>query len=215
MWLPPDQATIEDTWSVVGMRGKGSQDFIVDDVFVPAAHTCFIGGRRLKQVRSIIRGRSLRRSFPLSLRIRSALRVAPSTRSSNWLLVRVRDALHRRAAGFVQARLAEAEAILNGARAFVVDAVGTLWEAVCSDSSDLSIAIAQARLAIVHAMHEAVRAVDLVFHAAGTNAIYCRNPLERYFRDIHVAVQHNSAFPAQYESAGKVLMGLRPADVGW
>ena len=47
----------------------------------------------------------------------------------------------------------------------------------------------------MHAMHAAVRAVDLVFHAAGTNAIYTRNPLERYFRDIHVAVQHNTAFP--------------------
>jgi indole-3-acetate monooxygenase len=64
-------------------------------------------------------------------------------------------------------------------------------------------------------MHEAVRAVDLVFHAAGTNAIYRRNPLERYFRDIHVAVQHNAGFPAHIESAGKVLLGLRPSDMGW
>jgi hypothetical protein len=38
--------------------------------------------------------------------------------------------------------------------------------------------------------------------------------LERHFRDIHVAVQHNSAFRAQYESAGKVLMGLHPARHG-
>ena len=39
-------------------------------------------------------------------------------------------------------------------------------------------------------MHEAVRAVDMVFHTAGTNAVYRKHPLERYFRDIHVAVQH-------------------------
>ena len=116
---------------------------------------------------------------------------------------------------FVQSRLAEAEAILNAARAYVVDSLGTYWETVCRNASDPSLAIAQARLAIVHAMHEAVRSVDLVFHAAGTNAIYTRNPLERYFRDIHVAVQHNAAFPAQYESAGKVLVGLRPTDMGW
>ena len=64
-------------------------------------------------------------------------------------------------------------------------------------------------------MHEAVRCVDLVFHAAETNAIYGRNPLERYFRDIHVAVQHNAAFPAQLEPAGKALIGLRPVDPGW
>src|SRR5262249_32426435 len=96
---------------------------------------------------------------------------------------------------FVQARLAEAEATLNAARAYVVNAVETLWDATCAGAPDLGIAIAQARLAIVHAMHQAVRTVDLVFHAAGTNAIYTRNPLERYFRDIHVAVQHNTAFP--------------------
>jgi len=67
---------------------------------------------------------------------------------------------------------------------------------VCAGVPDLSRAIAQARLAITHGMHEAVRAVDLVFHAAGTNAIYRTHPLERYFRDIHMAVQHNAAFPA-------------------
>lgn len=27
MWVPPDQAMIKDTWSVVGMRGTGSQDY--------------------------------------------------------------------------------------------------------------------------------------------------------------------------------------------
>ena len=64
-------------------------------------------------------------------------------------------------------------------------------------------------------MHESVRAVDKVFHAAGTNAIYTRLPLERAFRDVHVAVQHGAALPSYFESAGKVLMGLRPSEIGW
>ncbi len=217
MWLAPEQATIKDTWSVVGMRGTGSQDFIVDDVFVPAAHTCFLGDPALE-------------AGPLySPRLVLVLLFIPVAANSLGIArgaidafielagretsTRSTDLLRDRP--LVQTRLAEAEAILNAARAYSVDSVGTFWDVVCSGASDPSIAIAQARLAIVHAMHEAVRTVDLVFHAAGTNAIYCRNPLERYFRDIHVAVQHNSAFPAQYESAGKVLMGLRPADMGW
>jgi hypothetical protein len=37
-------------------------------------------------------------------------------------------------------------------------------------------------------MHEAVRVVGLVLHVAGTNALYRKYPLERYFRDIHAAV---------------------------
>ena len=39
MLIPVDKATIVDTWSVVGMCGTGSHDFIVDDVFVPASHS--------------------------------------------------------------------------------------------------------------------------------------------------------------------------------
>jgi indole-3-acetate monooxygenase len=202
MLVPSDQATIQDTWSVVGMRGTGSQDFVVDDVFVPDARTCFLGGPAVevgplynpRLVFVILFTAVVANSLGIA---RAAINAfielaakATSTRSTDVLRDRP----------LVQMRLAEAEAILNAARAGI---------------SDPSLAIAQARLSIVHAMHEAVRSVDLVFHAAGTNAIYTRNPLERYFRDIHVAVQHNAAFPAQYESAGKVLMCLRPTDIGW
>ena len=217
MLLPSDQATIQDTWSVVGMRGTGSQDFVVDDVLVPDARTCFLGDPAVEAgplynprlvfvtLFTSVAANSLGIARgAIDAFIELAARVS-STRSTDVLRDRP----------LVQTRLAEAEAILNAARAYVVSSVGALWEEVCAGASDPSLAIAQARLAIVHAMHEAVRSVDLVFHAAGTNAIYNRNPLERYFRDIHVAVQHNAAFPAQYESAGKVLMGLRPSDMGW
>ncbi|MBX9700814.1 MAG: hypothetical protein K2X74_15360, partial [Acetobacteraceae bacterium] len=115
----------------------------------------------------------------------------------------------------VQARIGEAEAIVRAARAYVFDAVGTVWAALGAGRAPDDMQIAQARLAITHAMHESVRAVDKVFHAAGTNAIYTTLPLERAFRDVHVAVQHGAALPSYFESAGKVLMGLRPTDIGW
>jgi hypothetical protein len=46
------------------------------------------------------------------------------------------------------------------------------------------------------------------------HAVFTTNPLERPFRDIHVAVQDNTAFMVHYEPAGKVMPGLRPADPG-
>ena len=95
------------------------------------------------------------------------------------------------------------------------DAVGRLWRTLCAGEEPTGQQIAQARLALVHAMHESVRAVDKVFHAAGTNAIYTRHPLERAFRDVHVAVQHGAALPSYFESAGKVLLGLQPTEPGW
>jgi alkylation response protein AidB-like acyl-CoA dehydrogenase len=217
MLVPSDQATIQDTWSVVGMRGTGSQDFVLDDVWVPDARTCFLG----EPARETGPLYNLRLVFVTlftsvaanSLGIARGAIDAFIELAARATSTRSTDVLRDRP--LVQTRLAEAEAILNAARAYVIGSVRALWDEVCAGNSDPTLAIAQARLAIVHAMHEAVRSVDLVFHAAGTNAIYNRNPLERYFRDIHVAVQHNAAFPAQYESAGKVLMGLHPTDVGW
>ena len=127
------------------------------------------------------------------------------------------DLLRDRA--LAQTRMAEAEAIVSAARAYVLHAVGAAWDAVCAERGDSAPDpmphIVQARLAITHSIHEAVRAVDLVFHAAGTNAVYRKHPIERYFRDIHVAVQHAAALPGHYESAGKVLLGYEPKDVGW
>jgi alkylation response protein AidB-like acyl-CoA dehydrogenase len=217
MWLSRDQATVLDTWATVGLRGTGSQDFVVNDVFVPAAHSCFVADPpyeagplyKYRPIMVMLNVTTVANSLGIARGAIDMLIELAATHSSTAST----DVLRDRPS--VQARLAEAEAIVNSARAYAIDAFGRLWEELCTGSADISLAIAQARLAIVHGMHAAVRAVDLVFHAAGTNAIYNRNPLERHFRDIHVAVQHNAGFPAQYESAGKVLMGLRPADIGW
>ena len=217
MWLPASDATIKDTWSVVGMRGTGSQDFLVEDVFVPSEHTCFLAEPPyekgpLYQPRAML-------TILWAVTAANALGIARGAIDSFVEMATheasTQSTVPLRERPFVQARVAEAEAILNAARGYVIDALETVWAALCAHEPDPALAIAQARLAITHSMHEAVRTVDLVFHTAGTNAIYTRNPLERYFRDIHVAVQHNSAFPAHYESAGKVLMGLRPTDPGW
>jgi hypothetical protein len=104
---------------------------------------------------------------------------------------------------------------LSSARAYVQVAVGDLWSRAVRGQSDLDAAVVQARLAITHALHQAVRSVDLVFHAAGTNAVYAHNRLERHFRDIHAAVQHAAGLPAHMQAAGKALLGLRPDDPGW
>ena len=217
MWVPAQAATLEDTWSVVGLCGTGSQDFHVDDVFVPTSHTSSLGDP--PQERGLLYHPRLLLVTVWTSTVANALGIARGAMNTFMALATCTSSTGSpallRDRPFVQTRVAEAEAILSAARAYVMEAVGTAWEVVGAGVPDPSLAIAQARLAITHGIHEAVRAVDLVFHAAGTNAIYRANPLERYFRDIHVAVQHNAAYPAHYESAGKVLLGLRPSDMGW
>jgi len=55
-----------------------------------------------------------------------------------------------------------------------------------------------------HGMHAIVRMVDRLFHAAGTNGLYRKYGLERYFRDVYMAVQHAAGRPIHIESAGSL-----------
>lgn len=217
MWVPSNAATIKDTWSVMGLRGTGSQDFVIDDVFVPGNYTCFLGDPP-HESGPLFRPRLIF-TFLFAQNAAHALGIARGAMDS-FVDMAARDASTQSTAllrdrPLVQSRAAEAEAILNAARAYVIDTVTRVWDAACEEKPDPAPEILQARLAITHSIHEAARVVGLLFQAAGTNAIYTRNPLERQFRDIHVAGQHNAAFPAHYESAGKALLGLRPSDPGW
>jgi alkylation response protein AidB-like acyl-CoA dehydrogenase len=67
------------------------------------------------------------------------------------------------------------------------------------------------RLAATQAVRQAAQTVDLMYEAAGATAVYAESPLQRRFRDVHVATQHILVAPPTYELAGRVLLGL-PAD---
>jgi alkylation response protein AidB-like acyl-CoA dehydrogenase len=215
-WVPTRSATILDTWHVLGLRGSGSHDFTVEDVFVPEHHSVSINER--PRERGLLYDPRLHLSWIWTATAANALGIARSaleafaeqaSASTTMSTAPLRDR------PLVQTRVAEAEAILSSARAYVQLAVGDLWTRAGQGQSDLDAAVVQARLAITHAMHAAVRCVDVIFHAAGTNAVYARNGLERHFRNIHVAVQHAAGLPAHMLAAGKVFLGLRPDDPGW
>jgi alkylation response protein AidB-like acyl-CoA dehydrogenase len=217
MLTPVETATVLDTWDVVGMRGTGSNDFVLDNVFVPEERTFPLYGppkepgplynprMSLVATWAVTAGNSLgmaRGAMDSFVELASTSGTTISTK-----LLRDRPA--------IQVTVAETEAIINSARAYLLDAVGAAWQGTCDGVEDPVQELAQARVAITHAMRESVRAVDLLFHAAGTNAIHRKHPLERYFRDVHVAVQHGAALLSNFESGGQALLGLRPSGVGW
>ena len=60
------------------------------------------------------------------------------------------------------------------------------------------------------AVRSAVEAVDLLDEAGGGSSSDEASPLERCFRDIHVAAQHAAVACPSYETVGQVLRGLTP-----
>jgi alkylation response protein AidB-like acyl-CoA dehydrogenase len=217
MFAPIEAATVYDTWSVVGMCATGSNDFVLEDVFVPVEHT-FKGFASPQEAGPLYHPRLFLTTAWAQVAAnclgmaRGALNafVELATQSATTI-----SATLLRDRPQVQATVGEAEATISAARTYLLATLATAWRAFCEGAPDPSTEIAQARLAITHGVRESMRAVDLLFAAGGTAAIHRRHPLERFFRDIHVAARHGAGLPANFESGGKVMLGLRPSDPCW
>ena len=64
------------------------------------------------------------------------------------------------------------------------------------------------RLATTHATRSCAEAIDLMYLQAGGTSVYRRSPLQRIFRDIHVATQHAMVSPVTFELTGRLFLGL-------
>ena len=219
--LPPEAATIHDTWSVMGMTGTGSHDYSVDDWFVPEEHTFSLTDEPA-ETGPLYHPRLLMVAVWTPY-VANLLGMARGAMDSFIRLAGEVGSTHSptplRDRAAIQSVVGEAEGIISGSRAYALDALDMVWQAVSQGKPDpalnLTGEIAQARLAIHHSSRQALKAIDLLFHAAGTNGIFRKRPLERVFRDAHVAIQHLAGHTSHYEAAGRVMFGLPAGDIGW
>src|SRR5262249_10488977 len=100
----------------------------------------------------------------------------------------------------VQAQIAQAEALGASARDFMRRTTEEAWHAVCAERDVSPRTRAELRLAMTTAVQNSAQAVDLMWAAAGGSPIYVNSPLERCFRDIHVATQHAAVSALSWET---------------
>ncbi len=216
MVIPVESLRVEETWDVVGLRGTGSHDVFVEDAFIPSDQGLRMAGPSQyggplfdpRVVTSWIWVANAANSLGIAQGALDALTELASQRASTMSPVLLRDRPP------VQETLGQATTIVRAARTYLLDTVSSCWERAQRDA-DIALQEAHLRLAIAHAIHESVRAVDLCFAAAGSNAVYTRNRVERAFRDIHVAAQHVASAPAQLAAGGRVLLGIDRSTGGW
>ena len=205
--LEKSQYEILDTWHVSGLRGSGSHDVLVSDVFVPENRlvaTLGMGGIRTKQLLVPLGVRLTFNKTAVGFGIaRSAIDAfielarGKTPRFSNRKL-KERPYAHR--------ALALAEARLRGARAAMYEHATRVWS-VCLANTELS----DEDRAISHilasdAARAAVETVELLTEAAGTSANELGCPLEKLARDVRVIRQHATVQPHHMEDAGRLLL---------
>jgi alkylation response protein AidB-like acyl-CoA dehydrogenase len=209
MLLPASKCEIIDTWTVGGLRGTGSHDVAVHEVFVPAAFgSGFFDPQILPEPR--YRMPAFSRVIPgLGAMALGIARTAIETlKEIAGAKTPARTTQMLRDTPDAQARVSEAEALVCAARLFLFDSLDRLWRTLLETGEVTMEARAHARLAASHAVASAVRAVDLMYVAGGASSLYASCPLERAFRDVHAMTQHIGVHPRIMQSTGRVLFGL-------
>lgn len=211
MLFPAAEADIIDTWSVSGLRGSGSHDIAVQDLFVPTERTVAYGLEPPTQPGPLY-------AFPtfglLAISVASVA-VGIARGSLGCLMEVARTKIPtggRRPLGerpFIHMQVAQAQARFQAARAGLFTMAQETWEMLVRGEAIPLEQRAAMRLTANHVTSESAAVADAMYTIAGTSAIWDTSPLQRAFRDIHVLTQHAVIAPPLYELAGRVLFGLR------
>jgi len=209
VFFPAAEGELIDTWSVGGMRGTGSHDYSIEDLFVPAERTITMDTpSRLPDALYNMPLMSLMDSMmaavPLGI-ARAAIDAFVGMAGGRFGHNSTTAAANK---PLIQADVGRAEAVLRAARSWLYE---TVEEAMNDVQAGRTVALEQAalmRLARVNAMTAGVQAVDLIYSAAGSASVYSDGLIDRCFRDVHVAAQHVALHPSNYEICGAVMLGL-------
>jgi indole-3-acetate monooxygenase len=212
MIFPTSEVEIIDNWHVAGLRGTGSCDFQINDLFVPeeyalpafAANQLQPGPLYATPLITIFAASIPCVSMGIARAAIDAFVALAEEKSPMGSTARLRDK------PMAQADLGRAEALLRSGRAFLFEAIGEIWDESAAGRTPSLRQRAIARLAAAKAAETSAQAVDLLFNAAGGTALFESCPIERCFRDVHGTTQHIGTQQANFELAGRVLLGLEP-----
>ena len=215
LMFPAERARIIDDWHVIGLRGTASNSYAVEDLFVPEAFSATREDMRAARTPGRLSSFSQMGLYAVGS---AAVALGLARGMLSAFVDLARNKTPRGSAPLaenpvVHMQLAQTEARLAAARAFLVEALEEAY-AIAEPTEPLSPAVrARVRLAAIHALDTAAGVGDFAYKAAGTDAIFLGGAFERRFRDIHTVCQQIQARQANFEPLGRVLLGQDPEGV--
>jgi len=211
--VPKSDYKVIDTWYAMGMVGTGSKDIEVKEVFVPERRALQLTKCRggLEHPGAKLNPGPLFRvpivasaGHPLSA---TALGTAEGAYEHvvNSFKTRVGTYTGAKVADFqaVQIKIARARALIDSAR-YLMRQSAMAFE---KENLDLETKL-RLRIQNTIAVAQSREAVETLWSCYGANAIYMRDPLQRYLRDVQAASQHFSFnFDIAGSAYGTVAMG--------
>lgn len=216
--FPRDEAEIvPESWDVAGLRGTGSFDWTVKDVFLPERRTmphigapldnqwarwpgityalpsvCWVGPHHSAVITGIARA---------GIEALIALAVEKTPRGRSFMLCENPQ---------VQEAVGRADAILSAGRGHRSAMIADIWQTVAAGQESTLQQRARCRLASTNAADSARQAMDLVYRWGGSTSFKRSTRLAECWRDLHVVGQTVTVGPEWYPIGGRVLLGMDP-----
>ncbi len=218
--VPNTDYMIEDTWYTMGLRGTGSKDVIMDDVFVPAYRTMPTGDLFNGISEAACAHHSFVYQFPV-LSSLTYLLTAPVLSLARRIYAEYIDMTVSRRDRYdgsskmkkapVHLRIAESWAEIQSAELMVQD-ISRIFDTALAKRERFDIDTrVEVKWRASYAIHLCRRAADRLFDSAGANSIYDRSALLPLVQSLHTASHHAATdFDNNATSFGSQKLGLGP-----
>jgi alkylation response protein AidB-like acyl-CoA dehydrogenase len=214
MLFPKASAAMTDVWQVMGLKGTGSDNYAVEDLFVPADWSFTRESAADRRETGPLYRFSIFNMFGVAFS-GVALGIARKMLDDFIALAKEKapsaGATLLRDNGVIQSQIGLSEARLQSSRAYVLDTFRRLYDTAARGEGFTHEQRINNRIVTCYAIHQAREVVNFVYHAAGATAIFASNPFERRFRDLHTVTQQGQAHFSNFEALGQTLLGAPPA----
>ena len=209
--LRPEQIEIVRDWDVVGMRGTGSFDLVVDDVEVEREWTFIRGGQpavdeplyRYPAITYAAQALSVVSAGVARAALEHAEEIGAGRQSITGAPKLADRAYYRHG-------IAEAEAELRSSRAYFYEAAEEAWAEIEAGDPVSDRCNAHLRLSAAHLARTSASVVERLRSISGTAVIFTGHPLLDLAADAQVPQTHAFLSLAMYDAAGAVFLGQPP-----
>lgn len=223
--LPRDAVEVDDTWHTLGMRGSGSKDVVLKDVFVPEHRAEATGklfsGRSphahdhensglymvpvLCSLSTQLAGAVLGMAREMLSLFIEKTRVRPDIYSGEGGGAKARNGTMQRRVAEASGEIVAAELLL-GRNCDLFDEITEAKEPVDNE------AMALMRWQSSYSVELCRRAVERLYAGAGAHAAYNDSPMQQYYRDVMMASHHAAIdMDGAAELQGMSILGVEPA----
>jgi alkylation response protein AidB-like acyl-CoA dehydrogenase len=210
--IPTTDIEILDTWHVMGLRGTGSCDFTISNLFVKDSMTYAAnnvstqpqrGGHLYRlAVPAFFAGEHIGFAAGVARRALDELATMATTTRGQFRSTSLseRHVVHR--------ILGEYDIKLRAVRALAFEYYEGLWKRLCDGEPIGKDLQTQSRAIATYITELAVDATIQAFRYGGAGALFQPNTLELLMRDMNAAAQHIMVSDNAYEDHGRLVLGL-------